>query len=473
MTLHAQLTREVRSGPAGPKVGAFFDLDRTLLAGFSAVSFVRERFLSGRMPPLEMAQTLLGAVDYSLGRRGFSDFMTSASAGFRGLAEATLEELGDSVFVKHLAGSIYPESRALVKAHQARGHTVAILSSALRYQVAPLARDLGVEHVLCTQLEVEHGILTGGVVRPTCFGEGKATAMNGLADRVGLDLDESYFYTDSLDDLPALELVGRPRPLNPDERLERVSRARGWPVRRFHSRGTPGLAELARTALVYGSLGPAALAGLAVGTVNRSRRDGMNLFGSFWADLALGLAGVEVRVEGEEHLWSRRPAVFLFNHQSAMDMPLMLKLVRRDLTGVGKQELRWNPLFGPLLWLAGAALVDRGDTAKAIEALRPAVDALRHGTSLLVAPEGTRTPTPRLARFKKGAFHIAMQAGVPVVPVILRNAGDALPKHGIVVRPATVEVVVLPPIDTRDWTRETLDGEIEAIRTRYLEVLDG
>jgi putative phosphoserine phosphatase/1-acylglycerol-3-phosphate O-acyltransferase len=78
-----------------------------------------------------------------------------------------------------------------------------------------------------------------------------------------------------------------------------------------------------------------------------------------------------------------------------------------------------------------------------------------------------------LARFKKGAFHMAMQAGVPVVPVVLRNAGDALPKHGVVVRPATVEVVVLPPVDTSGWTRDGLDGEVEAIRERYLEILEG
>jgi hypothetical protein len=102
-----------------------------------------------------------------------------------------------------------------------------------------------------------------------------------------------------------------------------------------------------------------------------------------------------------------------------------------------------------------------------------AVDALKHGTSLVIAPEGTRSPTPRLARFKKGAFHIAMQAGVPIVPVVLRNTGDALPKSGFVVRPTTIEVVVLPPIDTSGWTRERLDIEIEAIRSRYLEVLEG
>jgi len=472
-SLHAELTCEIRESPAGPRVGAFFDVDRTLLAGFSALAFVREQLLSGRMGPSELAEMTLGALGWALGRRGFSGFVTSATASYRGLAETALEEIGEAVFEKQLAAMVYPESRAIVRAHQARGHTVAIVSSALRYQVEPLARDLGIEHVLCTKLEVEGGVFTGRVLAPTCFGEGKATAMRDLAAREAVELDESFFYTDSSDDLPALEMVGHPRPLNPDERLVRTARDRAWPVRRFQSRGTPGFIDVLRTVSVYGSLAPAALAGLAAGVANQSRRAGINLFGSFWADFALSLAGVQIEIEGEEHLWSHRPAVFLFNHQSALDMPLMIKLVRRDMTGVGKAELRWNPVFGPLLWLAGAAFVERSDTKKSIEALAPAVEALKTGTSLLIAPEGTRTPTPRLARFKKGAFHIAMQAGVPVVAVVLRNTGDALPKNAFVVRPAKIEVVVLPPIDTSRWTRARLDAEIEGIRARYLEVLEG
>lgn len=471
--LHADLTHEIRRGPAGAKVAAFFDVDRTLLAGFSASAFVREQLFSGRVGPGELAEMTLGALGFALGRRGFSGFVTSATASYRGMPESALHEIGERIFTRELAASVYPEARAIVRAHRARGHTVAIVSSALRYQVEPLARDLDIEHVLCTRLEVEDGVFTGRVRKPTCFGEGKALAMRELAAQLDLDLDESWFYTDSHDDLPALEIVGRPRPLNPDERLARVAHDRAWPIRRFRSRGTPGLADLARTFSVYGSLVPAGLAGLAGGLVNRSRREGMNLFGSFWAELALSLAGVRVRVSGEEHLWSQRPAVFTFNHQSALDMPIMIKLVRRDMTGVGKAELRWNPVFGPLLWLAGVAFVDRADSKKAIDALAPAVEALRGGTSLMIAPEGTRSPTPRLGRFKKGAFHMAMQAGVPIVPVVIRNAGDALPKNGLVVRPATVDVVVLPPIPTEGWTRARLEREVEALRARYVEVLEG
>jgi putative phosphoserine phosphatase / 1-acylglycerol-3-phosphate O-acyltransferase len=471
--VHDELVREIREGPAGPKVGALFDLDRSLLAGFSAVAFLRERLLSGRVSPRELRDSTLGALSFALGRTGFSGMLSASVAAYRGLEESVLEEIGETVFEKHLAGQIFPESRALVRAHRERGHTLAIVSSALRYQAEPLARELGIPHVLCTRLEVKHGMLTGRVVRPTCWGEGKLHYAQELAAREGVDLGESYFYTDSADDLPLLEGVGRPRPLNPDRRLAGLARDRGWPMRRFQSRGRPGLEPLARTALAYGSLMPATLAGLGVSLLNRSRRDGVNLTASTWADLASALAGIQLRVEGEEHLWSHRPAVFLFNHQSGVDPLLLAKLLRRDFTGVGKQELRRHPVFGPVFAFAGVVFIDRADSGKAIAALKPALAALRAGRSIAIAPEGTRSRTPTLGRFKKGAFHIAMQAGVPIVPIVFRNALDVLPRGALVLRPATVEVVVLPPVETTGWTRETLDERIEAVRAAYLEVLEG
>ena len=249
MLRNQRLTQEVREGPTGSKVGAFFDLDQTLLAGFSATSFVRERLLTGRMSPREMAGTFYGALSFGLGRLGFSGLITATTATYRGVSEAILEEVGLEVFEKHLARKIYPESRALVEAHQEAGHTVAIISSATRYQIAPFARDLGIEHVMCTELEVEDGVFTGEIVRPVCYGECKAFAARGIAQREGLDLEESYFYTDSDEDLPLLETVGRPRPLNPNRRLAQIAKERGWPVRRFHSRGRPSMGDIVRTGL--------------------------------------------------------------------------------------------------------------------------------------------------------------------------------------------------------------------------------
>jgi len=471
--LHDKLTREIREGPSGPQIAAFFDVDRTLLAGFSAIAFLRERIARGRAGPTELAQGLLGTLSFALGRTGFSGFVAAHTQAYRGLPEASLHELGREVFDKHLATQIYPESRALVRAHHERGHTMAIVSSATPYQVDPVAKELAVPHVLCTRLEAKDGVLTGKVIHPTCFGRGKLLAAEDLAEELGLDLDASYFYSDSIDDLPLLENVGHPRPTNPDNRLAQIAKERRWPVQRFSSRGRPDLMQIARTALAYGSLVPSVLAGVGVGLLNHSQREAINMMGSLWGDLSIALSGVDLRVEGEEHLWSHRPAVFIFNHQSGLDAPLMLKMVRRDATGVAKKEIRSNPIFGPLFSVAGVVFIDRADSKKAVEALGPALEALRQGRSLIIAPEGTRQKSPRLGLFKKGAFHLAMQAGVPIVPVVFRNVLDALPKDALVIHPATVEAVVLPPVDTSKWTPETLDREIEAIRARYVEVMDG
>lgn len=468
----AAITREVDEGPSGPQIGAFFDLDRTLVAGFSVFTFLLDGFLSGRVGASGIAQFLRAALSFQLGRQGFSSFVSETMTLLGGAAEADVEEIADRIFTERLAGDVYPEARALVHAHLRKGHTVAIVSSATRYQAEPLARDLGIPHVLCTRLEVENGRFTGRFVRPTCYGEGKLSAARTLADAHGVDLAESYFYTDSDEDLPLLDAVGRPRPTNPNSRLAAVAERRGWPSRTFWTRGTPTPMDVLRTSLAYGSFVSSVLMGLPVAALDGGARRWVNVAATMWGELGTALAGIEVRVTGEEHLWSSRPAVFIFNHQSAVDMLLLCKLLQRDFVGISKQEARKNPLFGPFMALAGTVFIDRFNRAKAIEALRPAIDALKSGLSIAIAPEGTRMPTPRLGRFKKGAFHLAMMAGVPIVPMVFRNSLDALPKHGVIIRPATIEVVVHPPISTAGWKRETLDQHVTEVERLYAETLE-
>jgi putative phosphoserine phosphatase/1-acylglycerol-3-phosphate O-acyltransferase len=198
----------------------------------------------------------------------------------------------------------------------------------------------------------------------------------------------------------------------------------------------------------------------------------VNVTAAAWGELGTALAGIELLVRGEEHLWSHRPAVFIFNHQSAIDMLLLCKLLRRDIVGVAKREARRNLLFGPLMAFADTVFIDRFDRQRAIAALAPAVETLRAGTSIVIAPEGTRSLTPRPGPFKKGAFHIAMAARAPVVPIVFRNALDALPKHALVIRPTTVEVVVHPPIPTDDWAAGDLDARIQAVRQLFVDTLE-
>jgi 1-acyl-sn-glycerol-3-phosphate acyltransferase len=121
--------------------------------------------------------------------------------------------------------------------------------------------------------------------------------------------------------------------------------------------------------------------------------------------------------------------------------------------------------------LADVAFVDRGNTAPAHKALEPAVQKLRDGISLVIAPEGTRSATPALGPFKKGAFHIAMQAGVPIVPIVIRNAGELMWRGASTIRAGTVQIAVLPPIPTVGWAVDELEKHLHEVREQYLATL--
>jgi len=462
---------DVAAAPVGPRTGALFDLDRTLVAGFSVFPFLLDVLLAGHLRPAQLGPAALAGLRFQLGQLSFLDFVQEAASLVRGLPVEEMERAGERVFERYLAPIVYPEALGLVRAHRRHGHTVAIVSSATRYQTEPLARALEIPHVLCTRLAVEGGRLTGEVVPPPCYGPGKLVAAEALAEAHDVDLDESFFYTDSDEDLPLLERVGRPRPLNPNRGLARVAASRGWAAETFRSRGLPAPLDVVRTALSVGSVVPAILLGVPAALLERRWQPLANLAIATWGELGTALAGITLDVRGEHHLWEERPAVFIFNHQSAAEPLLLCKLLHRDFVGVAKQEVRHHPIFGPAFTIAGTVFIDRANHVEALRALEPAVAALREGISLVIAPEGTRSSVGRLGPFKKGAFRMAMAAGVPVVPIVFRNSLAALPKHGLVVRPARVEVVVHAPIATRHWTLETLPDEVAAIERLYAETL--
>lgn len=472
MLPHNSLTREIEESPQGSEIGAFFDLDRTIIAGFSAIVFIANWILSGRMSASGFMRTLAASLRYELGQLGFSAMVAETAGLLAGFSEAEYERIGERIFSNWIAADVYPEARAMVRAHQHRGHTVAVVSSATRYQIDPVADDLGIDHVLCTQLEVVEGKFSGKVIHPSCFREGKASAALAFSQANAVDLSHSFFYTDSCDDLALLRLVGRPRPVNPDRRLAAIAAKCGWPVRSFTSRGRAGIADIARTALALGALVPSFGLGIPAAYLDGDWHRAVNLAATTWGELGTALAGINVRVRGEEHLWSHRPAVFIFNHQSAIDVLLLCKLLRRDFIGISKKEVRSYPVLGPLFAAVGTVFIDRFTPGQATTGLQPAVDALAEGLSVAIAPEGTRSPSPRPGPFKKGAFRLAMQAGVAVVPIVFLNALDALPKHGVVVRPANIDAVVLPPIDTSSWTVDTLEQRISEIHGLYLDTLE-
>ncbi len=465
----ARLIEDVESGPRGPEVGAFFDFDGTLIAGYSANAWYGERLRKFQVGPAELARTLLAGFDMSLRGADVTRFMEIAVAAWAGRAADEIEALGERLFVQQIAGMAYPQAGGLIRAHRRAGHTIAVASSATPFQVAPLARELGIDNLLCTEVEVVNGLLTGQLAGPVLWGTGKADAVQRFAEDRGIDLDQSYAYGNGKEDLAYLEAVGRPRPLNPDGGLTQLARERGWETYRFRGRGRAGPLPVIRTGAALAGLSGAVAAGVGLGLLTRSRRSGANLAIGTGTEAALALAGVRLNVGGEENLWSARPAVFIFNHQSSLDALIVGSLLRRDLTAVAKKEAARDPRFAPVGLLMDVAYIDRSNSKKARSALAPVVEKLRGGLSLAIAPEGTRTPTPRLARFKKGAFHIAMQAGVPIVPIVIRNAGELMWRGSSLVRAGTVDVVVLPPVPTEGWRAADLDRHIEEIRQGYTD----
>jgi putative phosphoserine phosphatase/1-acylglycerol-3-phosphate O-acyltransferase len=315
-------------------------------------------------------------------------------------------------------------------------------------------------------------VFTGALGGDVLWGPAKARAVRDFAHAREIDLKRSYGYGNGDEDMYFLDAVGDPRALNPQAGLARVAADRGWPAYRLSGRGRPGVESIVRTGAAIAGLGAGAGLGIGLGLLNRSRREGANVATSVGSDLCLALAGVRLRTVGEENLWARRPAVFIFNHQSSIDMPVLGALVRRDLTGVAKKEAARDPRFAPIGFLVDVAYVDRGNTGQAKAALAPVVEKLQDGVSIAIAPEGTRSATPRLGRFKKGAFHIAMQAGVPIVPIVIRNAGDVMWKGSPLIRKGTVDVAVLEPVATEGWKVDELDERIAGVRQRYLDTLE-
>jgi putative phosphoserine phosphatase/1-acylglycerol-3-phosphate O-acyltransferase len=466
------ITQEILEGESGSHIGALFDLDRTLIRGFSAKEFFQARLFSGKMSPKEVIAQFSGVLVYALGNRNFSGLASIGAKGVKGIKEEVFIEVGEDVYLKHLADSIYPESRALVEAHLAKGHTVAIVSAATPYQVNPIARDLKINEVMCTRMEVVNGVFTGRIIEPACWGEGKAIAAEQLAEKHNLDLTKSYFYTDSHEDMALLEIVGKPRPLNPDKALASVAFQNDWPIFNFREEDQSKLENIVRTLLTVSSLVPAAMRGFTSGALSMSFHEGINSMIASVGDFGTKLAGISLAIKGESKLWSHRPAVFLFNHQSSADFFIVAKLLRKDVRAIAKKELQGVPILGQMMTAAGVIFIDRSDRVKAINAMGPAVEALKSGTSIAIAPEGTRSYDYSLGPFKKGAFHLAIQARVPIIPIVLKNAHDAMPRGTNVFKPTMVEVVVLDPIPTDNWEAVHLDQYIDDIRNKYLEILD-
>lgn len=180
--------------------------------------------------------------------------------------------------------------------------------------------------------------------------------------------------------------------------------------------------------------------------------------------LGLKMGGVKFVVWGVEKLNPHQPYIFVANHQSLLDPLGMLLHLKRDVAFLAKKELFRLPIFNPGLYLIGCAPIDRSNRERAIESLRQAAELVRRGRSFIVYAEGTRTPDGQVHPFKKGAFHLALEAGVPIVPVTIDGTYDLMPKGSLHLNPGTAHIIVHEPIDVSGYNAETVGELAETTR---------
>ena len=238
---------EIAASPRGPQVGAFFDLDGTLVDGFTATAHASDRIRRRQARIGEVLGVIEASMRYRLGRMRFEHLLTRAAGYLRGEALTELDELGERLFVERVASRVFPDMREIVQAHQQRGHTVVLSSSALTIHAEPVARFLEITHVVCNHFELdENGRLTGRITKPVVWGRNKATAVQQFCDTNGVDLQRSYFYADGDEDAPLMVLVGSPRPVNPRPGLAALAAEHGWPVLRVVGSGRRKRSSLRR-----------------------------------------------------------------------------------------------------------------------------------------------------------------------------------------------------------------------------------
>jgi HAD superfamily hydrolase (TIGR01490 family) len=254
-----------------PRAAAFFDLDKTLIEGSSAIHFGRASYRRGLLNRRQLAKDLWANVKFRL--RGSTDEETDLLRdrildAIAGHSVVDLARLGPEVLAGILPRA-YPQMLEVAWGHQDAGRPIYIVTAASQEIAELLAHVLVFDGGIGMRSEVRDGFYTGRPDGPFTYREGKATAIREVAEREGIDLSESFGYSDSESDLPMLRCVGHPVAVNPDAELLRVARAEGWQVMTFDRLGRR--VRLVAGAVALGAVG--AGSGYLAGRVRPSRRE--------------------------------------------------------------------------------------------------------------------------------------------------------------------------------------------------------
>ncbi len=216
------------------RCGAFFDIDHTVLSKNSASLYVKYMYKEGKLGADAVIKMMFYLALYKVNLLNFEQVAERETRKYKGESEKDTIDLCQKWFDEVVVNHIYPEAVELMEQHRKKGDPVIFLSSASVYLARPLAEYMGVEHYLCNRPVIdESGLYTGELKKPFCYGREKAFHARKFADENGLDLSGSFFYTDSVTDLGAMECFGNPVAVNPDPLLRKQALKRGWSILDF------------------------------------------------------------------------------------------------------------------------------------------------------------------------------------------------------------------------------------------------
>ena len=237
---------DLGSAPQVPGTAACFDLDRTLISDYSVKAFFLEGVRSRALSIRGLAAQFVALCRYRFGRLDYHGAMGATLKDLANMPEADLMALGERAFRRRVAAMIYTEARTLVAEHRRLGHWLVLVTSATRAQAAPVAASLSIADLRCTEMQASYGLLTGEFT--PCHGEAKRRVVLDWLAEEGMDASRTYFYSDSDDDLPLLEVVGKPVAVNAKPRLAEISAERRWPELTFVETGSPTSASAPKEA---------------------------------------------------------------------------------------------------------------------------------------------------------------------------------------------------------------------------------
>lgn len=208
---------------------------------------------------------------------------------------------------------------------------------------------------------------------------------------------------------------------------------------------------------------------LLLNTILSGSADFMYRIATKLAITGVRLAGVKIEIQGREHLQTGRNYIYMSNHVSNLDPPILVPSVPGRCSVLVKKEVFRLPILGTAMRVAELVPVDRSNREAAIESVRAAAEVLRHRLNMVIYPEGTRSADGRLLPFKKGPFHLAMEAGVPVVPVTILGTAELWPKGTLAMRSGRATLIFHPPIDPAGFADR--DQLMAAVREQIASAL--